>query len=691
MTTAIAQTGGRVSRLQDVGFAAVLVAMLAVLFVPLPAFLIDVGLSLSIAIAVLILMVALWIERPLDFSAFPQILLITTLMRLALNVATTRLVLANGQDGHDAAGYVIAGFAGLVMGGDFVIGAVIFVILLTVNFVVITKGASRIAEVGARFSLDAMPGKQMAIDADLSAGLIDEKEATRRRRELEEESSFYGAMDGASKFVRGDAIAGILITAVNIVGGITIGMLRHDLPLMAALDTYVRLSVGDGLVTQIPALTVSLAAGLVVSKGGTRGSADKAVIAQLAHVPRALTIAGGVMALLAAAPGLPFVSFALLSALLIGAGIIVERSAVTAKMEGAQPQAAADATDRPAASGDELRAVELEVRVGRQLATHLLRSGSEITTRMGRLRRKFAKQYGFVVPDVRVVDDIALPPKTYQVALFDAVVATGELRPGELLVVVGDGPKPSMPGDMTTEPAFGLQAMWVPDVFAATLKSEGFAPIDIVSVLLTHVSEVIRGNLGQLFSYRDLRALLQRLEPEYQKLAEEICPAQISHSTLLVVLRALLADRVSIRNVNVILEAIAEIAPFSRKSETIAEHVRMRLAAQICGDLADQGTLKVLRLASTWEQAFLAALKRDGKGEVVEFDLDPRLMERFGEQVKASVQKVTAEGHQVVIVVSTEIRPWVRMIVERLYPTLAVLSHPEIARSSQVRHMGAIG
>ena len=690
MTTPGAGAHVEAPRRQDLVFATALVGMLAMLLVPLPSVLIDIGLSLSIAAAVLILMVALWIEKPLDFSAFPQVLLITTLLRLTLNVATTRLVLASGQEGHDAAGHVIAGFAAIVMGGDFVIGLIIFVILLLVNFIVITKGATRIAEVGARFSLDAMPGKQMAIDADLSAGLIDEREATRRRRELEEESAFFGAMDGASKFVRGDAIAAILITLTNVCGGVAVGMLRHDMAFASALDIYVRLSVGDGLVSQIPALIISLAAGLVVSKGGTRGSADRAVVAQLAGQPRAMLVAGGVTGLLALTPGLPFLPFATLSAALVAAGLAVQREAARDR-ERARDVASGDAAAvQPTRAGEELRAAEIEVRFGRQLATYVLRSSDDLAVRTGRLRRKLARQYGFVIPEIRIVDDLTLPAKDYRIALFGTVVASGELRAGEVLVVVGDGPRPSVRGEPTTEAAFGMPALWVPEVYAETLKSEGFAPIDVVSVLLTHVSEVIRGNLGQLFSYKDLRLALQQLEPEYQKLADEICPGHISHSTLLVVLRSLLADRVSIRSFTVILEAVAEIAPFARKGETIAEHVRLRLAGQICGDLADRGVLKVLRLSQAWEQAFGSALKRDAKGEVTEFDLDPRLIERFGEQARSTVQRLTGEGHQFVLVVAADVRPWVKMVMERLYPTLAVLSHGEISRTTQVQYVGVV-
>lgn len=437
---------------QDVGFAAGILFMLTVLFLPLPAAVIDMGLALSIALAVLILMVALWIQRPLDFSAFPTILLIATLLRLSLNIATTRLILANGAEGYTAAGYVIAGFANFVMSGDFVIGIIVFSILITVNFLVITKGATRIAEVGARFTLDAIPGKQMAIDADLSAGIINEKEATGRRRELEEESAFFGAMDGASKFVRGDAIAGLIITAINMFGGMVIGVVRHGMSPGAAADVFMKLSVGDGLVTQIPALIVSLAAGLLVSKGGNRGSAEKAVLGQLGNYPRALFVAGLVSAILALAPGLPFFPFALLAGTLTFVSYAVPRrkAEVLANKEANEARARAEADEEAKLSVKEsLKVPGIELCLGKQIATALLPSHAELGQRVSKMRRKFAKQYGFVVPEIKLSDDIFMQPKTYQIKIHGAVIASSELRIGEVLVVTGDAPLPRVPGEET--------------------------------------------------------------------------------------------------------------------------------------------------------------------------------------------------------------------------------------------------
>ena len=678
---------------QDVGFALGIVFILTVLFLPLPAWMIDLGLAFSIALSVLILMVALWIQRPLDFSAFPTVLLLATLLRLSLNIATTRLILANGAEGYEAAGHVIAGFANFVMSGDFVIGTIVFVILITVNFLVITKGATRIAEVGARFTLDAIPGKQMAIDADLNGGLIDDKEATRRRRELEEESSFFGAMDGASKFVRGDAIAGIIITAVNVFGGIIIGVTQHDMSPSDAAKTFTMLSVGDGLVTQIPALIVALAAGLLVSKGGTRGSAEKAIFGQLGNYPRALLMAGSVMFLLALAPGLPFSPFALLGSILVFMGYMIPRRKAEAKaIEDSKARDAADlAADEVRQSVKEsLKTAEIELCLGKQLASSFMRSHNELTQRVSKMRRHFAKQYGFIVPEIKLTDDLGIPPKTYQIKIHGTVVAGEELRIGEVLVVTGEGPRPDVPGDETREPAFGMKAMWVSESFVNNVKREGFAPVDNMSVLLTHMREVIRNNLAQLLSYKDMRTLLDRLEPEYKRLIEEMIPSQLSYSGLQAVLKLLLAERISVRNLHLVLEAIAEVAPHVRRAEQLAEHVRMRMAQQICGDLSENGVLKVLRLGNRWDLAFHQSLKRDAKGEVIEFDIDPRLIEQFGTEAAKVVRTHMDQGNQFVLVAAPDVRPYLRMVTERLFATLPVLSHVEIARGVQIKSLGTI-
>ena len=638
-------------------------------------------------------MVALWIPRPLDFSSFPTILLVATMLRLSFNIATTRVILSEGHEGVNAAGYVIGGFSNLVMSGDFVIGLIVFLILIVVNFVVITKGSTRIAEVGARFTLDAIPGKQMSIDADLSAGMIDDKEAQHRRRELEEESAFFGAMDGASKFVRGDAIAGLIITAINIVGGIAIGYARHDMGFGEAADVFTKLSVGDGLVSQIPALIVSLAAGLLVSKGGTRGSADQAIFGQMSAYPRALYVAGLLLILLALMPGLPALPFFFLALVMASVAYVLPqreaRRVAAAEAEEKQKQINTQEEEKNSIKSS-LKTPEIELLIGKQLSTRLLAAHQELSFRMGKMRKKFAAQYGFVVPEIRLTDDFAIQPKSYQIKVHGTVVAEYQMRVGEIMVLLGNSQAPDMPGEEVREPAFGMRAFSVPETFSEDLKREQFSFADNMSVLLTHLSEVIRNNLPQLLSYKDMKALIDRLDPEYKKLAEEICTSHITYPGLQAVLKLLLAERVSIRNLHLIIEAIAEIAPHVRRTEQIVEHVRIRMAQQICGDLSEGGVLKVLRLGNRWDLAFHQSLKRDGKGEIREFDIDPRQLEEFGQEASKAIRAQLDAGERFVLVTAPDARPYVRMIIERLYSTLPVLSHVEIAKGVEIRVLGSV-
>lgn len=654
---------------------------------------IDFGIALSIALSVLILMVSLWIQRPLEFSSFPTVLLVATILRLSLNISTTRLILSHGSNGATAAGYIIAGFAKLVMGGDFVIGIIVFLILITINFLVITKGATRIAEVGARFTLDAIPGKQMAIDADLSAGLIDEKTAQQRRRELEEESAFFGSMDGASKFVRGDAVAGIIILIVNIFGGVIIGITRHGMTLTSASDVFTKLSVGDGLVSQIPALIISLAAGLLVSKGGTHGSTEKAIISQIIKYPNALFMASALMIILCIIPGLPIFPFLILGLILSFFGITIplrNRKIQEAEIEALNALEERNRADARSSIKEQLKPVDLELCFSKELSATLLSNYSEIANRVAKIRRKFAREYGFVVPEIRITDEISAPPKTYQIRIHGTVTATQELRIHDLLIVFGDGRRPSTPGDEIREPAFGMRAIWIPESLATDAKREGFRPIDPISVMLTHLSETIHNNLSRLLSYKDMRGLLDRLEPEYKRLLDDICPSQISHSGLLAVFKLLLSERVSIKNINIILEAIAEIVPHIRRPEQIVEHVRVRISSQICGSILDSGFLKILRLGNRWDLVFHQSLKRDSKGDITEFDIDPRLMEEFATQASTAIRKRLEEKHMFAIVTTAETRTFVRMIIERMFPTLPVLSQLEIARGIEVRSLGVI-
>ncbi|AHA27763.1 flagellar biosynthesis protein FlhA [Candidatus Liberibacter americanus] len=674
----------------DVVLALCIIFVICIIFLPIPTLLLDIGLASSIALSILILMVALWIEKPMEFSSFPTVLLISTIIRLSLNVATTRAILSFGNEGYGAAGGIIAGFSSLVMAGDFVIGLVVFMILITINFIVITKGATRIAEVGARFTLDAIPGKQMAIDADLASGLIGEDEAKIRRKELEKESSFFGAMDGASKFVRGDAVASIIITAINIMGGIIIGCFRHDMSVSHAADVFVRLSVGDGLVTQVPALLISLAAGLLVSRTTSSGSTNTAIVGQLSSYPRALLISAFFMSILSFIPSLPSFPFLMLGSLFAFGGWYVPYQIFRENIEIASKEKEILEQSQDTEQLD-FNISGIELVLGSLVSNYLLTSKNEIFIRVSRIRKKFAQQYGFIFPEIKITTDISLPEKGYHIRIYDTTVATSELRIGEVLVIVGSSEnKPSFPGDEVIEPAFGMRSISIMENFTDDLKREGFQPIDNLSVILTHLSEVIRNNLSQLLSYKDVKMLIGRLDNEYKKLADEICSSHISYSGIQAVLKLLLAERVSIRNLHLIIESIAEVAPYFNKTVHIVEQVRIRIAQQICGDLSDEGILNVIKLGNRWDMVFYQAIQRDSKGDVIEFNIEPRAVEEFADEASNVIIKYADQGIPLVIVTLPEIRSYIRMILERNFPSLAVLSHMEISKGLKINILGSI-
>src|SRR5580658_9472336 len=560
----------------DIGLALGVVALLSVLVLPLPTILLDMGLALSITASVLVLMVALFLNRPLDFSSFPTLLLLTTLLRLSLNVATTRLILSHGNEGMLAAGHVVAAFGGFLMGGDVVIGLILFCILLVVNFMVITKGSGRIAEVTARFSLDSMPGKQMAIDADMSAGLIDEKTA-RRRRQLEEESSFYGSMDGAAKFVRGDAIAGLIIVAINIVGGLAIGLIRYHMPFADAAATFTTLSAGDGLVSQIPSLLVSTAAGIVVTKGGVEGTADVALIAQLGRGPKPLAMAAGAAAVLGLLPGLPMLPFLAIAGLAGGGAWLRYRHPIEA-VDAAPGKPAV--TEPPI--NESLRMDMIRLELGYGLLALAGGDGPRLTEQIKSLRHTIAGDMGFVLPPVRIQDNMRLGPTEYVISVKEIEAGRGELRPLMLLVMDPKGGTPALAGEATKEPAFGLPAMWIDPSLKEEALFRGCTVVDAPTVLSTHLTEIVRQNVAELLSYAEARKLLDEMPAEHQKLVTDMIPNTISVGAVQRVLQSLLEERVSIRDLPTILEGSQEAcgAP-SRAIPSIVAHVRARLARQI--------------------------------------------------------------------------------------------------------------
>ena len=670
----------------DVGLALGLIALLAVLVVPLPSFLLDFGLAISITASVLVLMVAILLKRPLDFTSFPTLLLLTTLLRLALNVATTRLILSRGSEGPSAAGHVVQAFGGFLMGGDVVIGVILFAILLVVNFMVITKGSGRIAEVAARFSLDAMPGKQMAIDADLSSGLIDERTARIRRRDLEEESGFYGAMDGAAKFVRGDAIAGLLITVINIFGGLAIGLLRHHMPIADAAATFTMLTVGDGLVSQIPALLVSTAAGIVVTKGGVEGPADAALVRQLGSSPKPLGLAAGAAAIVALLPGIPSLPFLALAGLAGTAAWLRHRN--PAPDPDAAPVVEAAASEP--SIGESLRIDVIRLELGYGLLALAGGDAPRLTEQIKGLRRSIAAEMGFVLPPVRIQDNLQLQPDTYSVRIKEIEAATGMLRPTMLLAMNPHGPPPAIPGEPTTEPAFGLPALWIEPTRRDEASVLGCTVVDPASVLTTHLTEIVREMMPELLSYAETAKLLEELPREQQKLVTDLIPSQASVGLVQRVLQSLLAERVSLRDLPTILEGIQEAcAGASPALPHILMHVRSRLARQITNsNVGADGCLPLITLSPEWEQVFAESLV--GPADDRQLAIAPSKLGEFIKAFRAAFDRVTDRGENPVLLCSGAVRMQVRAIVERIRPTTAVLAQAEVFAKARVRTIGTV-
>ncbi|MEC9249932.1 MAG: flagellar biosynthesis protein FlhA, partial [Pseudomonadota bacterium] len=604
----------------DVALAVGILGILVMLLLPMPSLLLDLSLATSISIAVLVLMTALFIKKPLEFSAFPAVLLITTLLRLGLNIASTRLILSRGHEGTDAAGEVIEAFGAFVMQGNVVIGVIVFAILVIVNFVVITKGSGRIAEVAARFTLDSMPGKQMAIDADLSAGLITEHEAKERRKELEGESNFYGAMDGASKFVRGDAMAGLMITAINLIGGIIIGVVQSGMPFADAAAAYSTLTIGDGLVSQIPALIISVAAGLLVSKAGVDGEADKAVFGQLTANPQGLGLVSGVALIVGVLPGMPFIPFAMMSA---GAGALAWMNRDIQERKAAEKEAERIAAEAPqeeevapedAPIEDSLTIDELKIELGYGLLPLINDvDGRKLTDQIKALRRSLAEEMGFVTPAVRIIDNMQLGNQEYSIRVKELEAGKGDLELNKLLVMDPAGLPIDMAGDHVKEPAFGLPATWIEESLREEASFRGYTIVEPAAVMVTHLTEILRENMADLLSYAEVEKLIDKLSKEHKKLVEDIAPAQISRAGIQRVLQTLIKERISIRDLPTILEGIAEASATTQNLDAIVEHVRTRLSRQICySNRAPDGNLPVMALSPHWEQAFMEALVGDG-------------------------------------------------------------------------------
>ncbi|MCP5361463.1 MAG: flagellar biosynthesis protein FlhA [Hyphomicrobiales bacterium] len=687
---------GRLRHLEqhtDVVFAIGIIAILGVLLFPVPNSMLDFLLALSITFSSIILMTVLFINRPLDFSAFPTILLIAAIFRLALNIASTRLILSQGHMGTEAAGKVIEAFGMFVMTGSVVIGAIVFIILTLINFIVITKGSGRIAEVSARFSLDAMPGKQMAIDADLSAGLINDEVAKLRRKELEDESTFFGAMDGASKFVRGDAIAGILITIINFVGGIVIGVVQRDMDFSDALQTYTLLTIGDGLVSQIPALIVSTAAGMLVTKSGVTGSADKAIIHQLGKHPQVMGLSSALLFSLGLIPSLPAFPFFVLSGLTGGAAFYLQRSRVREQVEQeevAQAEARAEAAPVEETPQQALMMDALRLELGYGLLSLInYEKGHRLTDQIKALRKQLVRDIGFIMPSVRIQDNMQLAANRYSIKLKDIEAGGGDIRPDMLMVMDPRGGAIDLPGEDTREPAFGLPAKWISESSREEALFRNYTVVDPPTVITTHLTEIIKENIADLLTYAETQKLLDSLGNEQKKLIDDTVPSQITVSGVQRVLQRLLHEQVSIRDLSTIMEAVAEYSAHTRNLTTITEHVRARLARQISFQHSSaEGVLPIVALSPEWEQRFAESLI--GNDEDRQLAMPPSQLQEFIKKVRDTMDKLAMKGDIPVLLTSPGIRPYIRAVVERFRPATPVLSQGEIYAKAKLKNLGQI-
>ncbi|PRY93204.1 flagellar biosynthesis protein FlhA [Hasllibacter halocynthiae] len=668
-----------------IGMAVALLAIILMMILPMPTWALDLGLALSFGLAILIFTTALFVERPLDFSIFPTVLLASLMLRLSLNVSSTKLIISQGHTGTDAAGDVIEGFASFVMGGSLSIGLVVFLVLLIVNFMVITKGAGRMAEVGARFALDGMPGRQLAIDADMSAGAIDHAEARRRRETELAETTFFGSLDGASKFLKGDAVAGLLITLLNVVAGIAIGTIVHGMPAATALETYAILTVGDGLVTQIPAVVISIAGALLLARGGATGTTDGAMLAQFGRRPEAVGAVAALMMLLAAVPGLPALPFlALAAGLGFGAWRLSLRPAEAAPAEDVAPAPAGPSI------GDVLELDDIHLTFASDVVPAVMGAGTGLEARIETMRHHVARRYGLILPEIRLTDDPALEAGRYAVSVQGVERGQGVLRPGRMLALAGSGPPP--PGEAVTEPVYGAPAAWIDAGAAPAAEMDGFTVVSPPEVLATHLLEVVKSDLGRLLTLKSLRRLLDAFaEPSdparaaaNRRLLDELIPDKVPVDLLLSVLRALLEEEVSIRNLGAILEAVAEIRPADPRADAVVEHVRRRLGFQLVAPLrrAD-GTIPLIQLAPEWEERF-AAHETPDADVALPPDLFGRLTAGLGEKL------AEAAGADVAVVTSGRRRRFLRTVAAAAGLTAPVLSYDEIGLEARPSLVGRV-
>jgi flagellar biosynthesis protein FlhA len=668
----------------DLGVAVALVGVLVMMVLPVPPMLLDLSLVVSLSLSLTILVVALYVREPLDFSSFPFVLLFVTLFRLSLNVASSRLILLRGEEGTAAAGHVIEAFGNFVVGGNYTVGFIVFIILVVINFVVITKGATRIAEVAARFTLDAMPGKQMAIDADLNAGLINDPEARLRRHRVQKEGDFYGAMDGASKFVRGDAIAGLIILAVNLIGGFGIGIMQKGMTVAEAAQTYSLLSVGDGLVTQIPALIVSTAAGMVVTRTASGADLGYELGHQLFWRPEVLGVVSGMLALFALVPGFPALPFVLAAA---AAGAVAYIGGQMPEDTGPRPEATAVDGKKPQEQEDRARPTPLdllELEVGYELIPLVDSDKDGLVDRIRALRRQVASDKGFLVPQIHIRDNLRQGSREYTILVKGVAAGKGELKPGRLLAMGGGRGVEGLHGEETREPAFGLPALWITPADRERAEMMGYTVVDAETVLITHVSEVVKRYAPVLLTRQDVQRLLDGLAQEHPRVVEELVPHHLTIGGVQKVLQNLLREEVPIRDLLTIVETLADHAPHSKSTDELTEYVRQALCRTITSSYSTaEGVIPLMTIDPQIEKVI-----RDSVHEGTA--LDPQAAQRIINGVQRAVETFTAKGLLPVLLTTAGVRRHLQQLVTRYLSQITILSHSEITDGVKIQSLGVI-
>ncbi len=676
--------------------ALALMAVIVMMILPIPAWVLDIGLAISFALAILIFTITLFIDRPLDFSSFPTILLASLMLRLSLNVSSTKLIIGQGHTGPGAAGEVIHGFAMFIMGGSVFMGLVVFSVLLIVNFIVITKGAGRMAEVGARFALDGMPGKQLAIDSDMAAGAISHEEAKERRRIEQEETTFFGSLDGASKFVKGDAIAGLLITMLNIVMGLAMGIFMHQMPLAEAFESYSILTIGDGLVSQIPSVIISIASALLLSKGGAHGSTDKALMGQLGGHPAALATVAGLLALFALIPGLPFIPFMIGSLILGGSAYLsLQSKAKLAKAEAVNAVEPDTATTQKSL-GDMLDLDEIHIEFSSDLVPTVMDQVTGLDTRIVNMRNHIASTYGLIIPEIRLTDSPMLDDGEYVIRIQGVEIARSLIETDKVLVLLNDPTAPPPEGRDVKEPVYGAPARWIDPAMQEDASLRGLSVVTPTEVVATHLLEVIKQNFARLFSRRALRKLLDefvsvsdpaRAEAN-RRVLDELVPDKVPIDILHSVLRILLEERVSIRNLPLIMESIAEVNGYLKGVEAIGEHVRHRLGFQIVAELQEEGgTLPLIQLSSDWEELF-EKHQIEGEAGTIDVALPPDEFNRLADSVADKISKAGEKGRYPAIVTSTRRRRFLQTVLTAKGIRNPVFSFEEIGANTKPALVG---